>query len=47
MKKLQIVIIEFLVSFSICAFASVQAMGLTFTYSASMPLTSAKGLNLR
>ncbi len=44
MKKLQIVIIEFLISLSICIFGSMQAKALTCTYAASMSLKSAKGL---
>ena len=43
-EKLQILIIEILISLSICAFASMQAKALICTYTASMPLTSAKGL---
>jgi hypothetical protein len=44
MKKLQILIIAFLISLSICALAIMQAKALTCTYIASMSLTSAKGL---
>ena len=43
-EKLQILIIEFLISLSICALAGMQAKAFTCTYTASMPLKSAKSL---
>jgi hypothetical protein len=44
MTKTQILIIEFLISFSIYVFGNMQAKALTYTYAASMSLASAKGL---
>jgi hypothetical protein len=43
-EKLQILIIKFLISLSICAFASMQAKALTCTCTGSCRLTSVKGL---
>jgi hypothetical protein len=44
MKKLQIIITEFLISLSTCAFASLQSKALTCTDTVNLILTSAKGL---
>jgi hypothetical protein len=44
-EKLQILIIEFLISLSICAFVSMQAKALTCTYTASMPANISEGFD--
>jgi len=44
MKELRVVIIEFLISFSTCAFASLQAEAFTCSCTGKMSLTTTKDL---
>ncbi|MGD0450401.1 MAG: hypothetical protein ABSA79_05005 [Candidatus Bathyarchaeia archaeon] len=46
MKKLQILIIEFLISLSTCVFAGLQAKAFNASSTGGMSLTSAKGLTV-